>query len=444
MKEAREKHEEMKSYLGLRIKTGRSTDGSNQTNVPCTMLDLPSPSSEEEILEALKETTPLMTPKIGEMQEKWNRELFMKIVGVARFVNKMKALKSNYSVTFCTPDDDLTTPIAQRTGSGVVITKVPQLEVKELETVKAFAANGDASKSKEVALNGQSREPSEEFVYGGEVVSPRKYAPENPSSKIQEPQSAYLPPRKKTILSLDLNNSISTNEQRKLVRKWNYVKAIIEDIQHTLRENTDSITTATILEENSEELKQILQGIEVSISGLVPMLKELANEIRNQNLDIETVKREKVSSLTNELNSLNESYEQYKEIAKQYKRELEMHESKLERVIRRRQLHDIKILDQLDKIEKIKFELAEAEEELEKLERNRYDFLEEEDELKEQSNATKLELGDVMKRIDVSKDNVHRVNFQIENLDEAIDLEFDTRNKEIHNLVEILLNLEVL
>lgn len=234
------------------------------------------------------------------------------------------------------------------------------------------------------------------------------------------------------------------NEQRKLARKWNYVKAIIEDIQHALRENPDSITTATILEESSEELQQILQGIEVSISGLVPMLKELANEIRNQNLDIETVKREKVSSLTNELNSLNESYEQYKERAKQYKRELEMHESKLERVIRRRQLHDIKILDQLDKIEKIKFELAEAEEELEKLEGNRYDFLEEEDELKEQSNATKLELGDVMKRIDVSKDNVHRVNFQIENLDEAIDLEFDTRNKEIQNLVEILLNLEIL
>lgn len=276
------------------------------------------------------------------------------------------------------------------------------------------------------------------------MVSPSKNAPENPTSKIQKPQSAYLPPRKKTILSLDLNNSISTNEQRKLARKWNYVKAIIEDIQHALRENPDSITTATILEESSEELEQILQGIEVSISGLVPMLKELANEIRNQNLDIETVKREKVSSLTNELNSLNESYEQYKEIAKQYKRELEMHESKLERVIRRRQLHDIKILDQLDKIEKIKFELAEAEEELEKLEGNRYDFLEEEDELKEQSNATKLELGDVMKRIDVSKDNVHRVNFQIENLDEAIDLEFDTRNKEIQNLVEILLNLEVL
>lgn len=65
MKEAREKHEEMKSYLGLRIKTGRNADGSNQTNAPCTMLDLPSPSSEEEILEALKEPTPLMTPKLG-------------------------------------------------------------------------------------------------------------------------------------------------------------------------------------------------------------------------------------------------------------------------------------------------------------------------------------------------------------------------------------------
>jgi hypothetical protein len=58
MKEAREQHE---SRLGIRIKTG----GSNQTNAPCAMLDLPSPSSEEEILEALKETTPLMTPKIG-------------------------------------------------------------------------------------------------------------------------------------------------------------------------------------------------------------------------------------------------------------------------------------------------------------------------------------------------------------------------------------------
>jgi hypothetical protein len=77
-----------------------------------------------------------------------------------------------------------------------------------------------------------------------------------------------------------------------------------------------------------------------------------------------------------------------------------MHDSKLERVVRRRQLHDIKILDQLDKIEKIKFELAEAEAEWEKLERNRYDFLDEEDELKEQSNATKLDLGDIMKKID--------------------------------------------
>jgi hypothetical protein len=57
MKEAREKNE---PRLGLRIKTG-----ANQTNAPCTMLDLPSPSSEEQILEALKETTPLMTPKIG-------------------------------------------------------------------------------------------------------------------------------------------------------------------------------------------------------------------------------------------------------------------------------------------------------------------------------------------------------------------------------------------
>ena len=46
---------------------------------------------------------------------------------------------------------------AQRTGSGVVSTKASQLEIKELEAVKAFAANGDASKSKE---------PSEEFVYG--------------------------------------------------------------------------------------------------------------------------------------------------------------------------------------------------------------------------------------------------------------------------------------
>lgn len=55
---------------------------------------------------------------------------------------------------------------AQRTGSGVVSTKASQLEIKELEAVKAFAANGDASKSKEVALDGQSREPSEEFVYG--------------------------------------------------------------------------------------------------------------------------------------------------------------------------------------------------------------------------------------------------------------------------------------
>lgn len=65
MKEAREKHEETKSRSGLRIKTGRGIDGSNQTNAPCTVLDLPSPSSEEEILAALKETTPLMTPKLG-------------------------------------------------------------------------------------------------------------------------------------------------------------------------------------------------------------------------------------------------------------------------------------------------------------------------------------------------------------------------------------------
>lgn len=279
---------------------------------------------------------------------------------------------------------------------------------------------------------------------GEDMVPPRKDAPENPTSKIHKSQSANIPPRKKTTLTLDLNNTISMTEQRKLARKWNYMKAIIDDIQHALRENPDSIATAALLEENSEELQQILQGIEVSLSDLIPMLKKLANEIRNQNMDRETVRREKISKLTNELNSLNESYEQYKDMAKQYKREMEMHESKLERVVRRRQLHDIKILDQLDKIEKIKFELAEAEGELEKLERNRYDFLEEEDELKEQSNATKSELGDVMKRIDVSKENVHRVNFQIENLDEAIDLEFDTRSKEMQELVKILLDLEVI
>jgi chromosome segregation ATPase len=276
------------------------------------------------------------------------------------------------------------------------------------------------------------------------VVPPRKDAPENLTSNIEKSQSANTPPRKKTTLALDLNNSISSTEQRKLARKWNYIKAIIDDIQHALKENPDSITTATLLEESSEELQQILQGSEVSVTGLIPMLKKLANDIRNQNLDRETAKREKFSNLTNELNSLNESYEQYKEMAKQCKRELEMHDSKLERVVRRRQLHDIKILDQLDKIEKIKFELAEAEAELVKLESNRYDFLEEEDALKEQSNATKLELGDIMKRIDIFKENVHRVNFQIENLDEAIDLEFDTRSNMIQDLVEILLNLEVI
>jgi hypothetical protein len=110
--------------------------------------------------------------------------------------------------------------------------------------------------------------------------------------KIEISQSANIPPRKKTTLSLDLNNSISRTEQRKLARKWNYVKAIIHDIQDAMRENPHSITTATLLEESSEELQQILQGIEASLSGLIPMLKKLANDIRNQNLDRETVKKE--------------------------------------------------------------------------------------------------------------------------------------------------------
>jgi hypothetical protein len=49
--------------------------------------------------------------------------------------------------------------MVQMTGNGVVSTKATQLEVKEFE-------NGNASKSREVILNGHSREPSHEFIYG--------------------------------------------------------------------------------------------------------------------------------------------------------------------------------------------------------------------------------------------------------------------------------------
>lgn len=56
------------------------------------------------------------------------------------------------------------TAIVQRTGNGVVSTKATQVEVKELENEKASTVKGDASKSREVILNGRSREPPHEFI----------------------------------------------------------------------------------------------------------------------------------------------------------------------------------------------------------------------------------------------------------------------------------------
>jgi hypothetical protein len=61
---------------------------------------------------------------------------------------------------------DTITTMVQMTGNGVVSTKATQLEVKELENGKVSAANGNSSKSIEVILNGHSREPSHQFVYG--------------------------------------------------------------------------------------------------------------------------------------------------------------------------------------------------------------------------------------------------------------------------------------
>ncbi|XP_072990551.1 uncharacterized protein [Typha latifolia] len=251
-------------------------------------------------------------------------------------------------------------------------------------------------------------------------------------------------PPKKITLTCEINSSASEIEKRKFTRKWNYIKVVISDLKEALRMKPTSLDTGKVIEDSLEELQQFGQDIEISMEELVRVLNKLAAEIKHHSsLDKEIVKREISSKLHVELTYLTNSYSQYSENAKKLKNTLVIQENILERVVKRQEGYDTNILEQQNKIAKIKEELATAEEELENMEKKRSDLLAEEEECKEETKSTISKLKSAEENINAINEKINRMNDCLAHLDEAIDREFELRKKEMLDLVDRLLELEI-
>ncbi|XP_072973727.1 uncharacterized protein [Typha angustifolia] len=251
-------------------------------------------------------------------------------------------------------------------------------------------------------------------------------------------------PPKKITLTCEINSPASETEKRKFTRKWNYIKVVISDLKEALRAKPTSLDTAKVIEDSLEELKQFGQDIEIPMEELVCVLDKLAAEIKHHNsLDKEMVKREISSKLHVELTYLTNSYSQYLENAKKLKNTLVIHENILERVVKRYEGNDTNILEQKNKITKIKEELAAAEEELKNMEKKRSDLLAEEEECKEEAKSTISKLKSAEENINAINEKINRMNDCLAHLDEAIDREFELRKKEMLDLMDRLLELEI-
>ncbi|XP_072973759.1 uncharacterized protein [Typha angustifolia] len=377
----------------------QSTNVLSHTTSPMISTDIPSPRSEEEIVEALKDSSTLVP----------NREVQQDIIAGA------------------------VTPLVSRTRKEAIGSDVTE----ELEEQDASVAEDTCDE----ATERDSKELSYSTINGAtmQTIAALIGASSFDILKMENPA-----PPEKIILTYKINISARETEKRKIARKWNYIKVIISDIKDVLKEKQISVEIAEIIEDSLEELQQFGQDIEASIEELVSVLKKLAAEIKHQSsLDKQIVKSDISSKLSIKLTALTDSNAQYEQTANDWKKTLDMQENILEKVIKRREGYDTKILEQQNKIAKIKEELATAERELESMEKKKKDLVEEEEGCKEERKSTLLELDNTEEKLNAITEKISQINDYLVHLDETIDRQFELREKEMLDMVKQLLELEI-
>ncbi|XP_072989795.1 uncharacterized protein [Typha latifolia] len=494
----------------------QNTNVLSQATPPMISTDIPSPRSEEEILEALKESSILVPKRVH--QERCNKELFLRIAELGRVILKTKLMRifklssaveaveehTQGSPYIALSESLCANPVELQVNESSIISKITP-EAPTSEVCSTHRNQEDATTANDNTKSEATRRHTEELtpVTSSEVqqdiiaeaVTPsvsrtRKEAIGSDVTEELEEQDASVTedscdeaterdskelsystingatmqtiaaligassfdisnmenptPPEKIILTYKINISAPETEKRKITRKWNYIKVIISDIKDVLKEKQTSVEIAEIIEDSLEELQQFGQDIDASMEELVSVLKKLVAEIKHQSsLDKQIVKSEISSRLSTELTALTDSNAQYEQTAYNWKNTLDMQENILEKVIKRRGGYDTKILEQQNKIAKIKEELATAERELESMEKRRKDLVEEEEKCKEERKSTILELDNTEEKLNAITEKISQINDYLVHLDETIDRQFELQEKEMLDMVKQLLELEI-
>ncbi|XP_072992866.1 uncharacterized protein [Typha latifolia] len=241
----------------------QSTDDLSQATPSMNSTYIPSPRSEEDIVEALKGSN-ILVPKRG--AKKHTQES----------ASTASSEEDESSTVSGTPPEAL--------ASEVCSTDRDQ----ENTTIADEGTESEAT-----------RRHTEELIYVASIEAAMQIIVaemESPSLDISNMQNPTPP--KKIILTCKMKLSPSETEKRRLRRKWNYIKVIISDVQEALREKPTSIETTEIIEDSLEELQQLGQDIEASVEEIVPILKKLAAEIKLQNsLDKRDTKKSNIITI---------------------------------------------------------------------------------------------------------------------------------------------------
>ncbi|XP_072992864.1 uncharacterized protein [Typha latifolia] len=276
----------------------QSTDDLSQATPSMNSTYIPSPRSEEDIVEALKGSNILVPKRV--QQERWNKELFLRIPRLARVISKtklMRLFKRSSAVEGAKKhtQESASTASSEEDESSTVSGTPPEALASEVCSTDRDQEN--TTIADEGTESEATRRHTEELIYVASIAMQIIVAEmESPSLDISNMQNPTPP--KKIILTCKMKLSPSETEKRRLRRKWNYIKVIISDVQEALREKPTSIETTEIIEDSLEELQQLGQDIEASVEEIVPILKKLAAEIKLQNsLDKRDTKKSNIITI---------------------------------------------------------------------------------------------------------------------------------------------------
>ncbi|XP_072992862.1 uncharacterized protein [Typha latifolia] len=278
----------------------QSTDDLSQATPSMNSTYIPSPRSEEDIVEALKGSNILVPKRV--QQERWNKELFLRIPRLARVISKtklMRLFKRSSAVEGAKKhtQESASTASSEEDESSTVSGTPPEALASEVCSTDRDQEN--TTIADEGTESEATRRHTEELIYVASIEAAMQIIVaemESPSLDISNMQNPTPP--KKIILTCKMKLSPSETEKRRLRRKWNYIKVIISDVQEALREKPTSIETTEIIEDSLEELQQLGQDIEASVEEIVPILKKLAAEIKLQNsLDKRDTKKSNIITI---------------------------------------------------------------------------------------------------------------------------------------------------